>query len=78
MEHRHLARTGALQLVAVLANINSSGNTRLHPDFGGGGDYGIPLTVVAANESKRRVDYTAYGDESDPGSCATTRSPRAR
>jgi hypothetical protein len=50
-----------------VANVNSSGGTYLHPDFGGGGAYGIPFKVVGANEPLRRVRYTAYGDESDPG-----------
>jgi hypothetical protein len=50
-----------------VANINGSGNTMLHPDFGGGGAYGIPFMVVPANEPLRRINYTAYGDESDPG-----------
>src|SRR4051812_17442909 len=50
-----------------VANINGSGNTLLHPDFGGGGAYGIPFKVVDASEPRRRVAYTAYGDESDPG-----------
>jgi hypothetical protein len=50
-----------------VANINSSGNAHLHPDFGGGGEYGIPFRVVGSDEPRRRVEYTAYGDESDPG-----------
>jgi hypothetical protein len=50
-----------------VANVNTSGNTRLHPDFGGNGEYGIPFKVVGASEPRRRVEYTAYGDESDPG-----------
>jgi hypothetical protein len=50
-----------------VANINSSGRTTLHPDFGGDGAYGIPFTVVGANEPRRTVHYTEYGDESDPG-----------
>src|SRR5690242_3808731 len=50
-----------------IANIDSSGNAMVHPDFGGGGAYGIPFTVVNANEPLRRINYTAYGDESDPG-----------
>jgi hypothetical protein len=50
-----------------VANINSSGNTLVHPDFGGDGEYGIPFKVVASNEPKRRIAYTAYGDESDAG-----------
>jgi hypothetical protein len=52
---------------AYVANINSSGGTMLHPDFGGGGAYGIPYKVVPSTEPRRRVNYTAYGDESDPG-----------
>jgi hypothetical protein len=52
---------------AYIANIDSSGNTMLHPDFGGGGAYGIPFLVVNANEPRQRINYTAYGDESDPG-----------
>jgi hypothetical protein len=50
-----------------VANITSAGKTNLHPDFGGGGAYGIPFVVVPATEPKRAVNYTAYGDESDPG-----------
>jgi hypothetical protein len=57
-------RAGSAQYVA---NINSSGNTMLHPDFGGNGEYGIPFKVVPSTEPKRRIRYTAYGDESDPG-----------
>jgi hypothetical protein len=50
-----------------VANITSPGKTNLHPDFGGDGEYGIPFVVVPANEPKRTINYTAYGDESDPG-----------
>ncbi len=41
----------------------------LHPDFGSGkyGDYGIPYTVVPADQPKVPITFTAYGDESDPG-----------
>ncbi len=49
-----------------VASINASG-TKLHPDFGGGGAYGIPFLVVPGTEAKRTINYTAYGDESDPG-----------
>ena len=48
-------------------NITSSGKTNLHPDFGGGGLYGIPVKVVPSTQPKVRIHYTAYGDESDPG-----------
>jgi hypothetical protein len=39
----------------------------LHPDFGGGGQYGIPFEVVPASQPKVPITFTAYGDESDPG-----------
>jgi hypothetical protein len=50
-----------------IANISRTGQTSLHPDFGGGGAYGIPFMVVPSTETKRRINYTAYGSESDPG-----------
>ena len=43
------------------------GHTNLHPDFGGDGQYGIPFKVVPSSQAKVRINYTAYGDESDPG-----------
>ncbi len=49
-----------------VASINVSG-TKLHPDFGGGGAYGIPFLVVPGTEPNRAINYTDYGDESDPG-----------
>ena len=51
----------------LVANISSAGKTNLHPDFGGGGAYGIPFKVVPASQPKVAIHYTAYGDESDPG-----------
>ena len=39
----------------------------LHPDFGGGGQYGIPFEVVPPGQPKVPITFTAYGDESDPG-----------
>jgi hypothetical protein len=50
---------------ALIANISATRN--LHPDFGGGGQYGIPYMVVPASEPKRTMHWTAYGDEADPG-----------
>lgn len=48
--------------------IASIGASRtLHPDFGGGGAYGIPYIVVPEDEPKRPINYTAYGDESSKG-----------
>jgi hypothetical protein len=51
----------------LITNISSTGKTNLHPDFGGGGAYGIPYVVVASGQAKVPINYTAYGDESDPG-----------
>jgi hypothetical protein len=41
--------------------------TMLHADFGGNGAYGIPFSIVAANQKKEPIHYTAYGSESSPG-----------
>jgi hypothetical protein len=51
----------------LIASISASGKTKLHPDFGGDGAYGIPFAVVPSTQAKVPIDYTAYGDESDPG-----------
>jgi hypothetical protein len=50
-----------------IANILSSGNQNLHADFGGGGAYGIPYVTVGSGEPSVPINFTAYGDESDPG-----------
>jgi hypothetical protein len=50
-----------------IATINGSGRTKLHPDFGGDGQYGIPFVVVPATQPLVPITWTAYGDESDPG-----------
>jgi hypothetical protein len=43
----------------------------VHPDFGAGeyqgSTIGIPYTVVGAGQALVPVNFTAYGDESDPG-----------
>jgi hypothetical protein len=52
---------------AYISYINSQGDDFLHPDFGSFRGYGIPYTVVGAGQRKLPVNYTAYGDESDPG-----------
>ena len=38
----------------------------LHPDFGGGGAYGIPYSTVEQNQAVQPVSFT-YASESDPG-----------
>jgi len=54
------------------ANLISSigANTGLHPDFGtvyNGAPNGIPYIVVSGAQLRVPINYTAYGDESDPG-----------
>jgi hypothetical protein len=43
----------------------------LHPDFGSGewdgSDIGIPYVIVPGAQSMVNINFTAYGDESDPG-----------
>lgn len=51
----------------IIASIQASGGTHLHPDFGENPDYGIPFVVVPSNQRRVPIRYTAYGDESDPG-----------
>jgi hypothetical protein len=51
----------------LIAHITTPNHTNLHPDFGGNGAYGIPFMVVPSTQPKVRINYTAYGDESDPG-----------
>ncbi len=40
---------------------------KLHPDFGGGGAYGIPLTVVGPSQPLAPITFAEAPDESDPG-----------
>jgi hypothetical protein len=52
----------------LIASIGA--NTNLHPDFGTvyqGAPNGIPYIVVAGNQTRVPINWTAYGDESDPG-----------
>jgi len=46
-------------------------NIGLHPDFGAGqyngSDIGIPYIIVGSGQSGVTINFTAYGDESDPG-----------
>jgi hypothetical protein len=52
----------------LIHSISSSGGlTKLHPDFGGHGAYGIPFIVVDAKQKEWPIHYTAYGDESSHG-----------
>ena len=54
------------------AIINFIGPTiGLHPDFGSGefdgSDIGIPYVVVGSTQPYANIDFTAFGEESDPG-----------
>ncbi len=50
---------------AYIASIGLSGH--LHPDFGTNPSYGIPYTVVGPSQRDVPIDFTAYGEESNPG-----------
>jgi hypothetical protein len=53
------------KLVASVGNATS-----LHPDFGSvldGVPWGIPYVLVDKNQAKIPINFTEYGDESDPG-----------
>jgi hypothetical protein len=52
---------------AYISYIDSHGGNLLHPDFGSPRAYGFPFAVVGPGQRRLPVDYTAYGDESDPG-----------
>ena len=52
----------------LIASIGLS--TGLHPDFGtvyNGAPNGIPYVVVSGTQALTPINFTAYGDESDPG-----------
>ncbi|HEY2299404.1 MAG TPA: hypothetical protein VGH43_16840 [Jatrophihabitans sp.] len=51
-------------------------SVHLHPDFGSNPSYGIPLTVVPADQRKLPIRFTAYGSESDPGPYPVPHSAR--
>jgi hypothetical protein len=48
-----------------IASIGLTGH--LHPDFGTNPSYGIPYTVVGPHQPRVPIEFTAYGDESNPG-----------
>jgi hypothetical protein len=52
---------------AYISYINGQGDDRLHPDFGSPRPYGFPFAVVGPGQRRLPVNYTAYGEESDPG-----------
>lgn len=48
-----------------IAAIGASGH--LHPDFGTNPSYGIPYVVVGAHQPKVPIEFTEFGEESNPG-----------
>ena len=49
----------------MVANISEAQHTKLHPDFGGDGEYGIPYIVVTSTQTK--VPINVQGDFDLPG-----------
>jgi hypothetical protein len=49
------------------AYIASIGGGNLHADFGGGGAYGIPITVASKTQPRVPIRFDEYGNESDRG-----------
>jgi hypothetical protein len=52
---------------AIIADILANGGDMVHPDFGSPREYGFPYAVVGKRQKKTKVNFTAYGDESDHG-----------
>jgi hypothetical protein len=50
---------------AYIASIGAADN--LHPDFGSETQYGIPYTLVGPHQPLVPINFTAYGDQSNPG-----------
>lgn len=50
-----------------VANVLSSGGQYLHPDFGGGGLYGIPYVTVTGAQPRVPIEFVDWPEESDPG-----------
>jgi hypothetical protein len=52
---------------AYLSYIASHGGDFVHPDFGSPREYGFPYAVVGKKQKRTKVNFTAYGGESDHG-----------
>ncbi len=48
-----------------IASIGAHGH--LHPDFGTNPGYGIPYVVVPPDQPRVAIDFTEFGQESNPG-----------
>jgi hypothetical protein len=52
---------------AYISHISVNGGDFVHPDFGSPREYGFPYAVVGKKQKRAKVNFTAYGDESDHG-----------
>ena len=52
---------------AYISYIDAHGGDSVHPDFGSPRQYGFPYAVVGKKQKRTKVNFTAYGDESDHG-----------
>jgi hypothetical protein len=52
---------------AYISYITAHGGDLVHPDFGSPREYGFPYAVVGKRQKRTKVNFTAYGDESDHG-----------
>ncbi len=52
---------------AYTSYINAHGGDLVHPDFGSPNQYGFPYAVVGKRQKRTKVNFKAYGDESDHG-----------
>ena len=52
---------------SIISQILADGGDYLHPDFGPGGNYGIPFEVVGPRQHRVPVKIRAYPSQSDPG-----------
>ena len=52
---------------AYISYISTHGGDLVHPDFGSPREYGFPYAVVGKRQKRTKVNFTAYGDESDHG-----------
>lgn len=50
-----------------IAFILAHGGDFIHPDFGSDPSYGIPYEVVSGSQALVPINFTDFGDESDPG-----------
>src|SRR5438093_1086286 len=50
-----------------IATLNNGATKNLNFGFGLGGQYGIPYTIVSGTQAKVPIQFTLYGNQSDPG-----------